>query len=206
MSGKNKILNSCKSQGLVEFLLISPIFIFLVLCCIQISILFNIHSTVKLAAFNATRSFIVNINELKTKEAISLMKESAILTLTMVSPEISLNETFSSLNSFKKGSSFKNLVILSSFKGVDPLILLKKYNYASKYTTSKLEIPANINEVKRGSMVKVSVSYFYDLNVPIAGKVISKLIAHNKDNISLLKPKYPNHIEINKFAILQSEN
>ena len=195
-------------QTSIEITIAAPLFLLIILGTIQAGLLFNAHQAVKLAAFKAARSLSVNLNIIPFNSCIENMKESAALSLINVSPKISnINLAFGSLFSKEKFPILKELSAMYLLKGSDPKAIIPKYLYAKIFSTVKIEIPQDISSIRRGDQIVVKVDYLYDLNVPIVGAFLYKILEKDTSgkelaaNLAGLKLT-----KITKKVSIQSEN
>jgi len=199
-----------KGQSYAEFLFLLPSILLLCLGLFQLALLINAHQSVKLAAYKACRSLIVNINKISFAEAELMMKRSTFLSLINISPPLSfLDFSLSSFKSHNNLGTMKDLSLFYATKGYMPQSILKRYVYATKYTKVFIEEPINSGIIKRGTPVKVRVDYLYHLNVPFAGRVIHSFAKDPQYSLFFKSPiigKKLNLIKISKSVTMQSEN
>ncbi len=205
MNHKKKKL-PIKGQNIIEFAVIIPALLVLLLCSVQLVFLINAHVAVKFAAYNAARSLIVNINRLNSEDITEKMKKSAALSLIEVSPSFSL------LDFPKDRSAGKTLRTLTALSGLSLLSKAsslktpQRYLYADKFTKVSLESPDNYAIIKRGTPVKIKVEYSFNLNIPIAKDIFYGFIKDDSKRLLPMLSGSSKTIQIKKTVIMQSEN
>jgi hypothetical protein len=168
---------------------------------IQLVPIINAHQPVKLAAYKAARSLIVNSKNKDPEDALETMRKAALLSLTDISPSIS----------YKEGIAFKGKKVLSheaktfllpiaAISRTSPLKLGGKYLYALFHTEVKLSEPESVFYIERGSCLKVEVKYRYRLSIPIAKEIIHRIMPKDPTEHPL------GYITIHKSVKMQSES
>jgi len=196
------MLYSIKGQSIVEYFILASFFFLLLLCIFQIILLLRAHICIKHAAYQAARSFIVNVNTEPLKESISKMeKNAAIALLSICSAKISLKK-------MRPASMHLNadLLGLTPFFGINPLELTARFEYAHQHMKVTIEKPKDILQITRGTKITIRLDYFFDLNIPLAGRLFHKIIHIKNSNLMKNPLSSTNLIKISKSIDMQSEN
>ena len=201
-----------KAQAFVEFLITLPIILLLSLGGIQLAYLIKAHQIVKLAAFRAARSLIVNINDLSTEQALLRMKESARLNLVSLAPSLNSSESLSLVDKTSTGR-LKDVLPYSAIyglKGGSTKDFIKRYLYTLKFSKISIKSPKDIFQIKRGDKILILVEYLFSLDIPLAGRTFYEIINQSDSKSTLskhrtLKGRTLYQTKICKEVFMQSE-
>jgi hypothetical protein len=205
-----------RAQTLAEFLFAIPPLLLLGLGLIQLGLYINAHQAVKLAAFKAARSFIVNNNLIETSKALEKATNAAAMSLVTISPKSSLLGALGATISSIKSAEAKKLQSLYLFKYKADLNKVatasEKYSYSKKHTKIAIIDPPILSNIKRGSKVTLKVDYDFNLSVPLAGNIFYKILNWGTADspvgnlVSDYIPEGLKTTKICKSVTMQSEN
>lgn len=196
----NVLLQTREGQALLEFLFASLLAMVFILGVLQIGMLFNAHSMVKLAAFNAARAAIVARDTSQPEEPVTLdemrkkARLAAFLTLIPVIPEGFVPTNLSSfMQILSQGgivAAGRTALEYTCCQDAVPLFDAPRNagerNFVDvKFVPATSTDPLNDSEISLGgpiefdnpgqsanNLIKVVVTWQYPLVIPIANRII----------------------------------